>query len=128
MRAATLERAERMIGMEMSRVVDAALDAMYPPPLRGPEFATHHARFLANDPVAFAHATRAFAESDVALEQLRTRSLLLAGDLDVRPVEAIRALLQRLPDATLEVVANAGHMMAQQAPKAIAQRIVAFLA
>jgi 3-oxoadipate enol-lactonase len=128
MRTATLERARQMMGGEMAQMAEGALAAMYPAALRGADFNLHRARFLSNDPVAFAHATRAFAESEVPLEQLSARVLLLAGESDIRPVDAVRALLARLPDASMQVVAGAGHMMAQQAPTTVAQRVTDFLA
>ena len=119
-----LERAEAAAREGMRAVADASLDRSYPPALRGDgaAFAACRARFLANDPVAYGHANRALA--DVALEPelagLRVPCQVLAGRHDLlRPPADVAALAARIPGAGFAVV-ESGHLMAVQAPGALA--------
>jgi 3-oxoadipate enol-lactonase len=114
----------------MRAIVDMVFEKTYPLHDRGDAqaYAEHRARFLAIDPVCYAHANRMLAE--VALESslklIACPCLLLAGRHDqMRPpaqVERYAALLER---AELAVI-DSGHIMVVQAPDAVAQAMRTF--
>jgi 3-oxoadipate enol-lactonase len=118
------ERSETAKRQGMRAIVEMVFERTYPPHDRGdPEvYAEHRGRFLAIDPVCYAHANRMLAE--VALEpslaQIVCPCLLLAGRHDqMRPpaqVERYTALFRR---AELAVI-DSGHIMVVQAPDAVA--------
>jgi 3-oxoadipate enol-lactonase len=134
-RAYLEQRSELAARQGMRAIVDATLDRSYPAAIReraGPEvFDTYRARFLSNDPVAYGLANRALgsAQSREALPGLRTACLMLAGTHDpLRPpayVEALSALWGDASSVEFDVL-DCAHLIAVQAPDALAQRIVAF--
>jgi 3-oxoadipate enol-lactonase len=127
-RAYLVGRSDRAMAEGMRAIVDATLDRSYPVPLRGGLYETYRARFLANDPVGYAHANRALADAtvDARLGTLATPSLVLAGRHDLlRPPEMVGALAARLPAAELAVV-ESGHLMSVQAPDELGYRLRAF--
>jgi 3-oxoadipate enol-lactonase len=119
-----LERSETAERAGMRAIVDLVFERTYPKHDRGdPDvYAEHRARFLAIDPVCYAHANRMLAQ--VALEPLLCEiacpCLLIAGRHDqMRPpaqVERYAALLQRAELALID----SGHIMVVQAPDAVA--------
>jgi 3-oxoadipate enol-lactonase len=125
-----LERSEAAKRDGMRAIVDMVFEKTYPQHDRGDPniYAEHRARFLAIDPVCYAHANRMLAE--VALEQslrkIECPCLLLAGRHDeMRPpaqVERYAALFRR---AELAVI-DSGHIMVVQAPAAVAQAMRTF--
>ena len=130
-RAYLVDRSDLAIRQGMRAIADSTLDRSYPPRLRGTgsAYAAYRALFLANDPVAYAHANRALAEADLdgRLEQLDHPALVLAGRYDLlRPPEMMAEIAARLPDAEYAVV-ESGHLMAVQAPEELARRLVDFL-
>ena len=114
----------------MRAIVDIVFEKTYPSHDRGdPEtYGEHRARFLAIDPVCYAHANRMLAE--VALEPLLGRiecpCLLLAGRHDqMRPPDQVRRYAGLFRRAELAVI-DSGHIMVVQAPDAVAQAMRTF--
>lgn len=128
-REATLARAEVARREGMAALAEPALAAIYPPAVRGDAFPAYRGRFLAHDPAAFAAHQAAFAHVELALDRVTAPCLLLAGAEDgTRPPEAVLDLVPRFADATFEVVEGAGHVMAVQAPEALAGSLRRFFA
>jgi 3-oxoadipate enol-lactonase len=125
-----LERSETAKRQGMRAIVDMVFEKTYPKHDRGdPEiYSEHRSRFLAIDPVCYAHANRMLAEValESSLQQIECPCLLLAGRHDqMRPpaqVERYAALLKR---AELAVI-DSGHIMVVQAPAAVAAAMRAF--
>jgi 2-succinyl-6-hydroxy-2,4-cyclohexadiene-1-carboxylate synthase len=61
------------------------------------------------------------------LHALRMPTLLVAGALDEKYVEYARAMAGVLPDATVEIVAGAGHAVHLERPEALAAAVRRFL-
>ncbi len=68
-------------------------------------------RYSANDRRAFVAALQALAGWSVEnmIDTVTLPTLVLAGDKDVAPLERSRAFARRMPDASLQVVADSGH-------------------
>jgi 3-oxoadipate enol-lactonase len=119
-----LERSETARREGMRAIVDGVFERTYPKQDRGePEaYAEHRARFLAIDPVCYAHANRMLAEValEPSLREIACPCLLLAGRHDeMRPpaqVERYAGLFQRAELALID----SGHIMVVQAPDAVA--------
>jgi len=129
-RAYLTARSDQAVGAGMRAIVDATLDRSYPEHLRtaASPYAAYRARFLANDPVGYAHANRALADAaiDAELGLLAVPSLVLAGRHDLlRPPDMVGAIAARLPDAQFAIV-ESGHLMAVQAPVELAARLTRF--
>ena len=61
------------------------------------------------------------------LREVRTPALVLHGAADaIVPLDVARQYAESLPNATLEVVSSAGHLMEYEDPAGIARRIAAF--
>lgn len=76
----------------------------------GPEIFVRQSRLLQRRP-----------DQQRALRQLRVPTLILAGEEDAAyPVRRHEFLAELIPDATLEVVPGAGHMLPLEAPGAVA--------
>jgi len=125
-----LERSETARRAGMRAIVDMVFEKTYPQYDRGdPEvYAEHRARFLAIDPVCYAHANRMLA--DVVLEpslgRIECPCLLLAGRHDqMRPPDQVEryAGLFRRAEVTL---IDSGHIMVVQAPAAVARAMRTF--
>ncbi|HWK44423.1 MAG TPA: alpha/beta hydrolase [Stellaceae bacterium] len=116
----------------MAAIVDATLDRSYPEIVRRDRaiFDAYRGRFLANDPVGYAHANLALAGSDLEdrLGDLRMPCLVVAGLHDLlRPPSAVEPLARRIADADYAVI-DSGHLMPVQAPHELAARLHAFFA
>jgi 3-oxoadipate enol-lactonase len=129
------QRSDLAARQGMRAIVDATLDRSYPAVIRGrgdPEiFGTYRARFLSNDPVSYGLANRALggAQSRAALALLHSACLMLAGTHDpLRPPAYVKALSALWGDASrIEFdVLDCAHLIAVQAPEALAHKIVAF--
>lgn len=90
--------------------------------------------FLEHPPHAIAHLLRGVvaelpdpAELAPRLAGLRVPTLLVAGALDTASAEAARTLAAALPDARLEVIPDAGHVVNLAAPAAFDAALGAFL-
>ena len=130
-RAYLTERAALAERAGLRAVAEASLANSYPAALRGDgeTFARYRARFLANDPAAYARANEALAEASVEarLGDLAVPCLVLAGRHDLlRPPDAVRAAAERIPGARLAVI-ESGHLMPVQAPAAMAAAVEEFL-
>ena len=89
-------------------------------------------RILGTSPQAIAdalHGLAARADSGPTLAEVRVRTLVVVGALDVLtpPAEA-RAMASSIPGARLEVVARAGHLANLERPDAVNAAFAAFLA
>lgn len=107
----------------MRAIAVATLARSYPPEaMRDADvYRRYLARFLANDPVAYAHANRALVvfQLETVLDAITMPCLLVAGQHDLlRPWADVVALARRLPDAKV-VSIDAGHLMAVQYPAAL---------
>jgi 3-oxoadipate enol-lactonase len=125
-----LERSETAKREGMRAIVDMVFERTYPQHDRGdPEvYSEHRARFLAIDPVCYAHANRMLAEValEPSLQHIECPCLLLAGRHDqMRPpaqIERYAALFRR---AELAII-DSGHIMVVQAPDAVAAAMRTF--
>jgi 3-oxoadipate enol-lactonase len=131
-RAYLLSRAELCAERGMGAIVDAALDRSYPPQLRtdGARFDRYRQHFLANDPACYAAANRLLAATEPGdlVDALVVPCLVLAGTLDpLRPAEELVVLAARFRHGDFAMVA-AGHLMAFQAPDAVATHVERFIA
>jgi 3-oxoadipate enol-lactonase len=125
-----LERSDTAKRAGMRAIVDMVFERTYPQHDRGdPEiYSEHRARFLAIDPVCYAHANRMLAEValEPLLQQIACPCLLLAGRHDqMRPpgqVERYAAMFRR---AELAII-DSGHIMVVQAPDAVAAAMRSF--
>ena len=119
-----LERSETARREGMRSIVDMVFERTYPQHDRGdPEvYSEHRGRFLAIDPVCYAHANRMLTE--VALEpsltQIACPCLLLAGRHDqMRPPDQVERYAAMFRRAEFSIV-DSGHIMVVQAPDAVA--------
>jgi 3-oxoadipate enol-lactonase len=125
-----LERSETARREGMRAIVDLVFERTYPQHDRGDPtvYSEHRARFLAIDPVCYAHANRMLA--DVALESslglIECPCLLLAGRHDqMRPPAQVARYAGLFKRAELAVI-DSGHIMVVQAPDAVAQAMRSF--
>jgi 3-oxoadipate enol-lactonase len=126
-----LDRAKLAAREGMRAVADASLARSFPDTIirERNAYEEYRGRFLANDPVSYGLANRAFADSNVehTIPTLRCPCLLLAGRHDLlRPPSEVHALAERFPDARFELI-ESGHLMPLQAPAAVAGHMLRFL-
>ena len=126
-----LDRARQAAERGMRGVAEPTLVRSYPEILRGDRaaFEGYRARFLANDPAAYARANEALANAAVEarLEALDAPCLVLAGVHDpLRPPDQVRRLADRIPGARFAVI-ESGHLMPVQAPAAMAAAVEALI-
>jgi 3-oxoadipate enol-lactonase len=129
-RAYLVERSERAVRDGMRSMAEAALARSFPEHLRGEGFAVYRARFLANDPVSYAHANLALADSRVVekLGAIARPCLVLAGRHDLlRPPPEVESVASLIPGARFAVL-DSGHIMPVQAPDAMASALLAHIA
>ncbi|MBI5548944.1 MAG: alpha/beta hydrolase [Deltaproteobacteria bacterium] len=66
--------------------------------------------------------------TSLELGSSRVPTLLLWGELDeITPVEEGRRLARSLPASSLEVIPEAGHLLPEEAPEALARAVRSFL-
>jgi 3-oxoadipate enol-lactonase len=125
-----LERSETARREGMRAIVDRVFERTYPAHDLGDPaaYAEHRGRFLAIDPVCYAHANRMLA--DVSLEgslaRIECPCLLLAGRHDqMRPPAQVERYARFLKHAEFAVI-DSGHIMVLQAPDEVAERIRTF--
>lgn len=129
-RAYLIERSEKAVRDGMRSIAEATLARSFPEHLRGDRFADYRARFLANDPVSYAHANLALAASCVAdrLGAIPHPCLVLAGRHDLlRPPAEVEAVADLVPGARFAVI-DSGHVMPVQAPDAMAAALLDHIA
>ena len=86
-------------------------------------------KFVAGDPVAYAHTVRAMLSSDLNSERLAdidVPTLVLAGDED-SALEAARFTHSRVAGSQLVVIADAGHFSNVDQPEKFNQSVLEFL-
>jgi 3-oxoadipate enol-lactonase len=125
-------RSELCMRAGMRAVAGDTLDRSYPKVMRRDHavYLGYLGRFLANDPVGYAHNNLAFAKVNLfgRLKDVRHRCLVLAGAHDLlRPPEQVAALARLFPQAELATI-ESGHLMPVQAPAEMAERLAAFFA
>jgi 3-oxoadipate enol-lactonase len=119
-----LERSETARREGMRAIIDMVFERTYPQHDRGdPQaYAEHRGRFLAIDPVCYAHANAMLAQValEPLLQQIKCRCLLIAGRHDqMRPPEQVERYAGLFARAEFSVV-DSGHIMVVQAPDAVA--------
>ena len=123
-------RAAKVESEGMGAVVESSLANSYPPNVIRDEkaYAAYRARFLANDPASYAAINRAFSKFDAMpdLAAIKCPTLVLAGAHDkLRPPDAVREVVERIPGARHAVI-DSGHIMPVQAPQAMIAAMNAF--
>ncbi len=132
--AFTRQRADTVLREGMAAVVDQSLARSFPPPVAAlcPQAVSRYrARFLRNDPRGYALASLAFLGADFreAASRVDVPALVLVGEHDILfPPEQALLLAEALPRATYHVIPGAGHFPPLQAPNALANLVVPFLA
>lgn len=129
-RAYLEERGARARAEGMAAIAEASLLRSYPPALRRDEatFARYRNRFLATDPLSYAAANLALAESGLVerLAVITQPCLFLAGRYDeLRPPTEVERLSRSIAGAEFAVV-ESGHIMPMQAPAEMAEHLLAF--
>ncbi len=125
-----LERSETAEREGMRAIVEMVFERTYPKHDRGDAdlYAEHRARFLAIDPVCYAHANRMLAEValEASLAQIKCPCLLLAGRHDeMRPPAQVERYAALIDHAELAII-DSGHIMVVQAPIAVADAMRTF--
>jgi 3-oxoadipate enol-lactonase len=108
----------------------AMLDKSYPPELSDrATYDDYRGRYLANDPVGFAHAFRMMARTNLldALGEVKAPSLVIAGAKDfIRAVPVTQGIAEKIPGARFEII-EAGHFMPTTSPRALLSLMLDFL-
>jgi len=110
-------------------IADAVLERWF-----APSFLTHapvavegYRAMLVRTPAeGYAQACEALRDTDLTADapKLIQPAICLAGaDDQATPVELVQALAEALPDATLRVLPNAGHLPCIEAPEAVVQAL-----
>ncbi len=76
------------------------------------------------------HETRTWIEADLAVHctTIDAPTLMIHGELDPRPAWAIDSLAAALPDASVKILEDVGHLPWLEAPAAFARLLQSFLA
>lgn len=130
-REAMRAHADRMERDGLRPLVEASVANSYPPELRtDPEaYAAFRARWLGNDPAAFAATYRMLIDLDMAADFSRVAcpTLVIAAEQDrLRPPALVEPIARAIPGARL-VRLDTGHFMATQTPEIVAEAMNAFL-
>jgi 3-oxoadipate enol-lactonase len=114
----------------MRAVLAITLDKSYPPELTDREtYENYRGRYLANDPVGFAHANRMLARTNVTsmLPRIESPTMVVAGRQDgVRPPAVSQEIAGKIAGARFELI-DAGHFMPTTAPAALLALLKDFL-
>jgi 3-oxoadipate enol-lactonase len=121
------ERSRRAIDQGMRAVVDGALANSYPLFLRGDGsvFDDYRAHMLCSDPLGYALANQALADTDLGavLAQVRCPCVMLAGRHDpLRPLAYAQRIAAAMTQAQV-IEVESGHLMPLQAPAVIAAQM-----
>jgi 3-oxoadipate enol-lactonase len=128
------QRAAAVDEKGMEAVADLVLAAALAPSTQASNaglVALAKASLLANDPRAYATATRAVAVADVreALPKVKCPAMIVFGvEEKVAPLGAQTALKKGIPHATLRAVPGAGHLPFLEQPGIFAGALMEFLA
>ena len=124
------ERADLAEREGMRGVLSMTLEKSYPPELTDREtYENYRGRYLANDPVGFAHANRMFARTNVTsmLPNIKCPTMVVAGHQDtVRPPAMSQEIAGKIPGARFELI-DAGHFMPTTGPAALLGLLKDFL-
>ncbi len=103
-------------------IIPAMLDKSYPPSLSDrATYDAYRGRYMANDPVGFAHAFRMMAQNNFLslLPTVTCPSLVIAGKQDfIRAVSVTEGIAKQIPGARFETI-DAGHFMPTTSPGAL---------
>jgi len=114
----------------MRGVLAITLEKSYPPELTDREtYESYRGRFLANDPVGFAHANRMLARTNVVsmLPAINVPTMVVGGRQDtVRPLAGSQEIASKIPNARFEAI-DAGHFMPTTGPAALLALLKDFL-
>ena len=106
----------------MRAVLGITLEKSYPPELTDKEtYDEYRGRYLASDPVGFAHANRMLAGTNVTslLPGITVPTMVVSGKQDtVRPTAVSQELAGKIPNARFEAI-DAGHFMPTTGPAAL---------
>ncbi len=109
------------------------MNGNYPPALRkgdnDEKFLRYRARWLGNDPHAYAAVYRMLINLDMeaALASIKSPVLVLAGEHDgVRPIPLMQKVAAQIPGAKFKTTPG-GHVMAMQTPRPVADAMLEFL-
>lgn len=128
------QRAATVEARGMAAAVDAVLAAALGPTTHATNPALvslQRALLLENDPRAYAAATRAVVEIDVAaqLPRVKCPALLVFGaEEKVAPLPAQQQLKRSLPQAQVRAIPHAGHLPFIERPAEVAAVLMEFLA
>ena len=124
------DRADQAEREGMRAVLGITLDKSYPPELTDREtYETYRGRYLASDPVGFAHSNRMLAGTNVTslLPTINIPTMVVAGRQDtVRPLATTQDLAGKIPNARFEAI-DAGHFMPTTGPAALLALLTEFL-
>jgi len=131
-REAMRAHADRMERDGLRPLVEASLANSYAPELRldPAAYAAFRARWLGNDPAAFAATYRMLIDLDMAQDFPRVAcpTLVIAAERDrLRPPALVEPVARAIPGARL-VRLDTGHFMATQTPGIVAEVMNGFLA
>jgi 3-oxoadipate enol-lactonase len=111
-------------------VLPITLEKSYPPELTDREtYEAYRGRFLANDPVGFAHANRMLAQTNVVgmLPAINVPTMVVGGRQDgVRPIAGSQEIAGKIPNARFEAI-DAGHFMPTTGPAPLLALLKDFL-
>jgi 3-oxoadipate enol-lactonase len=124
------DRADQTEREGLRAVLGITLDKSYPPELTDREtYESYRGRYLASDPVGFAHANRMLARTNVVslLPNISVPTMVVAGRQDaVRPLATSQELAGKIPNARFEAI-DAGHFMPTTGPAALLALLQDFL-
>ena len=124
------DRADQAERDGMRGVLAITLDKSYPQELTDREtYENYRGRYLANDPVGFAHANRMLARTNVVsmLPNIDVPTMVVGGRQDtVRPLAGSQEIAGKIPNARFEAI-DAGHFMPTTGPAALLALLKDFL-
>lgn len=129
-RALVMHRSEQAIKGGMRSILADSLDRAWPEDRRANTTYFHQfrGRYLATDPHSFAQHNAALAMIDLGdiASKIACPVLVIAGSHDkVRPVESLRAFVERVPTASM-VVVEAAHFIAAEASDEVVEQLNRF--
>jgi pimeloyl-ACP methyl ester carboxylesterase len=130
-REAMRAHADRMEREGLRPLVEASVANSYPAELRTDQaaYAAFRARWLGNDPAAFAATYRMLIDLDMAADFPRVAcpTLVIAAERDrLRPPAMVEPIARAIPGARLQRL-DTGHFMATQTPAIVAEAMTGFL-
>ncbi len=114
----------------MRGVLSITLEKSYPPELTDKEtYEAYRGRYLASDPVGFAHANRMLAGTNVVsmLPGINVPTMVVGGRQDsIRPLAGSEEIAGKIPGARFEAI-DAGHFMPTTGPAPLLALLKDFL-